>query len=263
MVKELSLRGRHALVCGASAGIGRAAALALAEAGAAVTALARSEGKLQELLPQLLAAGADQARALAADMDDRAQLMARIDELVRDRGPVHILVHNTGGPASGPLLEKSAEDLLHTFHRHQITAHLMVQKLLPGMRRDGYGRIVLVLSTAAVEPIAGLGLSNTIRAGMRGWAKTLASELPPGVTINSVLPGYTATERLNELKEAISKREGRSPDEIEADWIAGIPEGRLGEPSEIGHAVLFLASPWAAYIRGQSLAVEGGRLKSF
>ncbi len=129
------------------------------------------------------------------------------------------------------------------------------------MAAAGYGRFVQVLSTAAREPIAGLGLSNTIRAGMIGWAKTLAKELPPQVTINNVLPGYTATERLNELKHVIAERTGTTPQAVVDGWVAGIPEGRLGQPQEVAAAILFLASPLASYIRGQSLAVEGGRLQ--
>jgi len=179
---------------------------------------------------------------------------------VQAHGGLHICVHNTGGPRSLPLLATSEDDLRHTFARHQLTAHVLVRELHGFMATAGYGRFIHVLSTAAREPIAGLGLSNTVRAGMIGWAKTLAKELPPQVTINNVLPGYTATERLTELKHAISARTGVSPATVVEGWIAGIPEGRLGQPQEVAAAILFLASPLASYIRGQSLAVEGGRL---
>lgn len=257
----IDLAGRRALVCGASSGIGRASAVALASAGATVTALARSGDKLAQLCDELRDAGAPAARALVADMDDLAAFTTTVRDHVQTHGGMHICVHNTGGPRSMPLLETTEEDLRHMFTRHQLTAHALVRELHGFMAAEGYGRFVQVISTAAREPIAGLGLSNTVRAGMLGWAKTLAKELPPQVTINNVLPGYTATQRLTELKQAISARVGTTPEAVVAGWVAGIPEGRLGQPQEIAAAVLFLASPLASYIRGQSLAVEGGRLQ--
>lgn len=261
MATAVDLSGRHALVLGASSGIGRAAALALASAGADVTVASRSAEKLQAVLPALTQAGAPHARHVVCDMDDLVAFGAAL-ALVREQGgPIHIAVHNTGGPKSGPILSKSVADLSATFARHQLTAHALVTTLLPDMQAAGYGRFVNVLSTSAREPIDGLGLSNAIRAGMVGWAKTVANELPAGVTINNVLPGYTATERLEDLKRAVAERTGSTPEAVEASWVAGIPEGRLGRPDEIGQAILFLASPMASYIRGTSLAVEGGRLK--
>ncbi len=262
MSTTIDLSGRHALVCGASSGIGRAAALALARAGATVSVLARSRDRLAACAQELRAAGAPHPHAVVADMDDLSGFVAAVRAHVERHGGVHVCVHNTGGPRSGPLREMSTEDLRHTFARHQLTAHELVRLLCDFMAREGYGRFVQVLSTAAREPITGLGLSNTIRAGMVGWAKTLAGELPPGVTINNVLPGYTDTDRLTELKDAIAQRQGSTPDAVVAGWVSGIPEGRLGRPHEIADAILFLASPLASYIRGQSLAVEGGRLQS-
>ncbi len=261
MTVRIELTGRHALVCGASSGIGRATAVALAQAGATVTVLARSRDRLEVLCDELRAVGAPEAHALPADMDDLGSFTAAVRDHARSHGGVHVCVHNTGGPKSLPMLETTEDDLRHTFSRHQLTAHILVRELRGFMVKTGYGRFVQVLSTAAREPIAGLGLSNTIRAGMIGWAKTLAKELPPQVTINNVLPGYTATERLTELKHAISARTGVSPVEVVDGWVAGIPEGRLGEPQEIAAAIVFLASPLASFIRGQSLAVEGGRLQ--
>lgn len=258
---QIDLSDRHALVCGASSGIGRAAATALAQAGATVSVLARRQGKLEELCDELSAHGARAAHPVVADMDDREGFRAALRRQASEHGTIHIAVHNTGGPASGPLLEKTGDDLLAVFRRHTLTAHTMVKELLPGMREAGYGRFVQVLSTSAREPIPNLGLSNVIRAGMAGWSKTLSDELPPAVTINNVLPGYTATERLEELKAAVGQRQGKDPGDVERDWVSGIPEGRLGEPREIGEAVLFLCSPMASYIRGQNLAVEGGRMR--
>lgn len=255
------LAGKHALVCGASMGIGRAAALALADRGATVTALARSGARLEGLVAELRARDVP-AHALVADLDDRATLRDRVGAHVREHGVVHILVNNTGGPPSGPILEATEEDFLATFSRHVLAAHLLVRTLVPGMREAGYGRIVNVISTSVREPIPGLGVSNTVRAAMAAWAKTLSRELPPGVTVNSVLPGYTDTERLTELADEMGRRSGRDPEAVRADWIGKTPEGRLGRPEEIGAAIAFLASPEAAFVRGVVLPVDGGRLQA-
>jgi 3-oxoacyl-[acyl-carrier protein] reductase len=259
---DLGLAGRHALVCGASGGIGRAAALALASLGADVTALARSEAKLAALLPELQAAGAPHARAVVADLNDRKALSLSVAELLGEHGPVHILVNNTGGPPPGPLLSATEEDFVAAFGRHLFAAHLLVQAVLPGMREAGFGRIVNVISTSVREPIPNLGVSNTTRAAVAAWAKTLSGELPPGVTINNVLPGFTATERLASLAEATASRTGRSRDEVDADWAAQAPEQRLGRPEELGAVIAFLCSPAASFVRGASIPVDGGRTRS-
>jgi 3-oxoacyl-[acyl-carrier protein] reductase len=258
MAIDIDLGEKRAQVCGASSGIGEAVARRLAAAGAHVTALARREDKLTALVSEL---GGENACGICADMDDLTGFTQVIQTEIGRAGGFDIVVHNTGGPASGPILEKTEEDLVAVFARHQLTAHFLVRAALPHMRDAGYGRFVQVLSTSAREPIENLGLSNAIRAGMVGWAKTVANELPAGITINNVLPGYTATDRLGALKSAVSERTGRSQAEVEQGWVDGIPEGRLGRPSEIADAVLFLASPLASYIRGLSLPVEGGRLK--
>lgn len=257
---DLALTGRHALVCGASSGIGRATALALARLGARVTGLARRQEKLEELLAELKSAGAPEARFVVADLADRPLLRRKVDELLGCAGPVHVLVNNTGGPASGPILEAEESEFLRAFELHVLAAHQLVRQLLPGMREAGWGRIVNIISTSVKEPIPGLGVSNTIRGAMASWAKTLSKELPPGIGINNVLPGYTATDRLEVLALAMAERSGRSVREVEADWLRTIPEGRLATPDELGAVIAFLASPAASYVRGQSLAVDGGRL---
>jgi 3-oxoacyl-[acyl-carrier protein] reductase len=256
------LEERHALVCGASSGIGRATAVALAEHGARLTILARSRKKLEDLRPQLVDAGAPQVQVLAADLGDPVSLHAQLQPWLEHHGPVHILVHNTGGPPAGRLLEAETTALLDAFRQHVLSAHTLVRCLLPGMQQAGYGRIVNVLSTSVREPIDLLGVSNTIRAAMAGWAKSLSRELPPGVTINNVLPGYTATERLANLARKTAERRGVTPREVEAEWREMTPEKRLGAPEEIAAVIAFLASPAASFVRGVSLAADGGRLRS-
>jgi 3-oxoacyl-[acyl-carrier protein] reductase len=258
----MSLAGRHALVCGASAGIGRASAIALAAGGARITALARSQDKLEALMPVLTQAGAEKTAYLVADMDDRVALRKRVELLLTQSGPVHILINNSGGPPSGPILQATEDDFSKAFGRHVLAFHVLTQLVLPGMREAGYGRIINIVSTSVREPIPGLGVSNTTRAAVGGWSKSVSKELPAGVTINNVLPGYTATERLDALKQATSKRLGKAPEQVEADWLASVPEGRLGRPEELGEVIAFLASPAASFIRGVSLPVDGGRMQS-
>ena len=257
-----SLVGRHALICGASKGIGRAAAFAMAEQGAKLTILARSGAALEAMLPELREAGAAAARALVADLDDHAGLQGAVDGVVEDVGPVHILLNNTGGPPSGPLLDASPDAIVAALHRHLLGAHLLTRAVLPGMTEAGYGRIIQVLSTSVREPLDNLGVSNLTRAAVASWSKTLSRELPGGVTINNILPGYTATDRLFSLIDAVAERKGTTSDAVEAAWRGNVPEGRFAEPSELGAVIAFLASPAASYIRGVSLPVDGGRLRS-
>ena len=255
------LTERHALVCGASAGIGRATAFALAQQGVALSLLARRADRLEALRPELLAAGAASVNICVADLDDRAGLATALDQLLVS-GPVHILLHNTGGPPAGPLLDADLSVFETAFGRHVLAGQLMVQKLVPGMIQAGYGRIINVISTSVREPIPNLGVSNTIRGAVASWSKSLSRELPPGVTINNVLPGFTDTERLGQLRKAVAGRTGQSEEAVLAGWINQVPEGRLAEASELASAIAFLASEEAGYIRGVSLPVDGGRLRS-
>jgi len=259
---DLSLEGRHALVCGASSGIGRATALELARLGARVTALARSREKLEALTIDLKQAGSPEARFVVADLSIRPALKRHVEQLLSEAGPVHILLNNSGGPRSGPILEAEESEFLEAFNQHVLASHQLVRLCLPGMRDAGYGRIINVISTSVREPIAALGVSNTIRGAMASWAKTVSKELPPGVTINNILPGYTATDRLHVLSLAMAEKTGRSVSEVEEDWIRSIPERRIARPDELAGVIAFLASPAAAYIRGVSLPVDGGRLNS-
>ncbi len=257
-----TLAGRHALVCGASAGIGAAAAVALGSAGASLTLLARRLPQLQATAAAASAAGAPAVRTLVVDLQQLRPLEVAIADLLSTDGPVHILVNNTGGPPPGALLEADGGALLQAFERHLLASHLLVRAVVPGMRTAQYGRIINVISTSVREPLDGLGVSNTIRAAMAGWAKTLSRELPPGITINNVLPGATDTDRLASIRDGKASVSGQTPQQVVDGWLAGIPEGRLGRPEELGAVIAFLASPAAAYVRGVSLPVDGGRLRS-
>jgi len=260
---NLRLEGKFALVCGASKGIGAAAAHALADLGADVTLVARTEKSLKATFQQLRAEGRQRHGYFTADFDDQAGLQKTLDEWLKHNPKVHILVNNTGGPPGGPVNAAKPEEFLAAFNRHLICNQLLVQSLWPRMRAAGYGRIINVISTSVKEPIKGLGVSNTVRGAVASWAKTLAGELGQyGITINNVLPGYTRTARLETLFSARAEREKRSVADIEAEARAIIPLGRFAEAEEIGAAIGFLASPAASYITGVSLPVDGGRIQS-
>jgi 3-oxoacyl-[acyl-carrier protein] reductase len=262
VIRNRDLHGRHALVCGASAGLGRASALALAERGATLTLLARRNSELQALRPVLKNAGAGDTHVLVADLDDRPDLRRKVAEHLEKTGPIHVLLNNTGGPPAGQLLEAQEETILKHYGRSQLAPHLLTQLVVPGMKEAGYGRIINILSSSVREPIPGLGIGNTIRASMASWAKTLSRELPPGITINNVLPGYIDTERLAEVALGVAKAKGLGAAAVKQGWIDATPEGRIGKPEEIGRVVAFLASPNASFIRGATIPVDGGRLFS-
>lgn len=259
---DLDLAGKHALVCGASEGIGRAAAHELALLGAGVTVLARREAVLREVAAALPAAHGQHHDWRAADLADADALRATLDALVAER-PVDILVNNTGGPPGGSAHAAAADAYLDAFGRHLIAGQVLVQAVLPHMRARGWGRIVNVVSTSVREPIPGLGVSNTVRGAVAGWAKTLSRELgPDGITVNNVLPGYTETGRLAQIVRDRAAREGRDEDAVRADMQAGVPARRFARPEETAAAIAFLCSPAAAYVTGVSLAVDGGRMAS-
>ncbi|TNE54965.1 MAG: SDR family oxidoreductase [Bacteroidetes bacterium] len=259
---NLSLLNKNALVGGASAGIGRAAAIELASLGANVTLVARTEKTLLEALAELDTTQGQQHRYMIADFDDSQILLARVSELLL-QNPIHILVNNTGGPPGGPITAASSEEFLRAYHNHLICNQLLAQAVLPGMKTAGYGRIINIISTSVKEPIENLGVSNTTRWAVASWAKTWANEVGRfGVTVNNVLPGYTATGRLMEIiaKRAAGQHVGIP--EMEKQFKEQVPARRFAEPAEVAAAVAFLASPAAAYINGVNLPVDGGRTKS-
>jgi len=261
---DLSLAGKRALVCGSTQGIGRAAAVELAHLGATVTLLARDEDRLRLAaaeLPRPRGADAQGHTFLVADFSDPASVRTTVHASLSDGAPYHILINNTGGPPGGPVLDAPPEQFLAAFNAHVICNQILVQLLVPGMKRAGYGRIVNVISTSVKMPIPNLGVSNTIRGAVANWAKTLAGELGPhGITVNNVLPGYTRTERLASLIKARAQKAGVTEADVEREMIATIPAGRFGEAEEVAAAIAFLCSPAAAYINGINLPVDGGRL---
>ena len=258
---ENSLTGRHAMVCGASRGIGAATAKMLAKAGADVTICARNQSALEELKVELSKLGTGNHQVCIIDLEDTNSIGSKVQSIIAGNGPIHILVNNAGGPPGGPLINNEIEDFEAPFKRHLHASHTLVQLLAPQMKEENFGRIIQIISTSVKEPIPNIGLSNTLRGAMASWAKSLSRELDPCITINNVLPGFTDTERLGSLADSIHQRTGKSQDDIHKSWIEQVPIGRLIDPLETASAILFLALPASGGIRGVSLAVDGGRLR--
>ena len=259
----LDLSGKHALVCGGSQGIGRAAAIELAALGAHVTLLARSHDALEKVLADLPTIHPAQRHAwIAVDMSAHEELRAKV-EAAANAQPVQILVNNSGGPPGGPAYAATPEAFRCAFEQHLVGAQVLLQAVLPGMQAAGYGRIINVISTSVKEPIKNLGVSNTIRWAVASWAKTLAGELGAhGITVNNVLPGYTQTQRLEQILADRSKASGKPRADIEQAMLATVPVGRFASPAEIANVIAFLATPAAAYVNGVNVPVDGGRTQS-
>ena len=249
------LEGKTALVCGASKGIGRAVALMLARAGAKVIACARSVKDLDSLVPEMHGEG---HKSLELDLEDTEA----VSHAVANMETIHILINNSGGPPGGALLENTLDEFIGPFKRHLHAAHTLTRELVPLMEREGNGRIVNIISTSVREPIDNIGLSNTLRGAMASWSKSLSRELPPCITINNILPGFTDTDRLDSLADSISQKTGKSMDEVRDNWLGGVPIQRLVDPLETAAAVTWLCLPSSGAVRGVSLAVDGGRMRS-
>lgn len=255
------LSGKVALVTGASSGLGFAAAQALGRRGARVVIASRGGEKLDAARERLAAAGVE-AFAVPADIRDADALSRLVEEAARQAGPVDVLVANGGGPTSKPALELTEEDWQLALPLALLFVPRLCRLVIPGMRERGWGRIVALNSISARQPIPNLALSNALRPAVLGYLKTLSQEVAAdGVTVNAVLPGYTRTERQEELAAAASARTGKAKEEIVAGWIGNTPIGRMAEPEEIGEVVGFLCTPAASYLTGQAIAVEGGYVK--
>jgi len=188
-------------------------------------------------------------------------LEKRVNSHVERDGPFHILVNNTGGPPPGEIADAESEEFLDAFSKHLLCNQIMTKAVLPGMKAEGYGRIINIISTSVKQPIVNLGVSNTTRGAVASWAKTLSREVASfGITVNNILPGTTNTARLHSLFAELASKRGVKSKDIEEEWRSEIPTGRIAEPEEIAFVIAFLASPAASYINGINLPVDGGRL---
>ncbi|GGD24457.1 SDR family oxidoreductase [Hyunsoonleella pacifica] len=258
---NLNLNNKNALVCGSTQGIGKATAIALAQEGVNVTLVARDREKLKSVLAEL-----PQHRNhsyIVADFLNPRDLQEQVIKFIEKQHGFHIVVNNTGGPASGEIVNASLEAFENAFTMHVKCNHLLAQSTVPFMKAEGFGRIVNVISTSVKEPIPQLGVSNTIRGAVGNWSKTLSMEVAKfGITVNNVLPGFTDTERLAEIIKIKAKLEDKSIDKMTEIMKNYTPAKRFAQPEETANAIVFLASEAASYINGINIPVDGGRTKS-
>lgn len=258
---DLKLNNKFALVCGSTAGIGKASALALANEGANVTLVARNEDKLKQVIGEL--PHPKNHSYIVADFSNPEELRSKVSDFIHKNHGFHILVNNTGGPVGGPVFSAKIEEFENAFTHHLKCNHVLAQTVVPFMKDEGYGRIINIISTSVKQPLDGLGVSNTIRGAVANWSKTLANELGEfGITVNNVLPGATDTDRLAEIIKNNSAKTGKSVEDSANAMKSGVPAKRFARPEELAYAVTFLASACASYINGVNLPVDGGRTKS-
>ncbi|MET0300483.1 MAG: SDR family oxidoreductase [Flavitalea sp.] len=256
---NISLEGKIAVVCGSTQGIGKAIALSFAESGATCFLVARNEESLKAVLAELPVKHGQEHRYFTADFSDVATVHAVVKQIA-GTADVNILVNNTGGPKPGPITDAATEDFTNTFSQHIVCNQLLVQGFLPGMKKQGQGRIINIISTSTKIPIANLGVSNTIRAAVASWAKTLSNEVGQfDITVNNILPGYTETVRLDSLIKNIATNSGSSVEAVTDKLKNEIPMKRFGSAEELASLATFLASAQASYITGTSIAVDGGK----
>lgn len=259
---NLSLNNKKALICGSSQGIGLAIAQELALLGATCILLARNENTLQQAVKTLDTAQGQQHGFLVANFNDYHQVKQVVEEYTKNN-IINILINNTGGPPGGPITDAKVENFVDAFQQHLLCNHIITQLVIPGMKTSKYGRIINIISTSVKIPLKGLGVSNTIRGAVASWSKTMANELGEyGITVNNVLPGATATARLESIIKNKMEKMGIEQTAAENAMLNDIPMKRFAEPNEIAAAAAFLASPAAAYINGVSIPVDGGRTGS-
>ena len=261
---DLKLTGKRALICGGSSGLGRAVATALAAEGAHVALLSRNAEALQAVADELNAAGPGRAVVVTADLADHEALLRAVDaaeDLLG--GHIEILLNNTGGPPPSGVSNLEPAVWRDHFESMVLSVFRLTDRVLPGMRAMGWGRILNVASITVIEPVGTLGVSNTLRASVAAWAKTLAGEVAAnGVTVNTLLPGRIDTPRIERLDAARAAATGVEPAEARAESVKSIPAGRIGATEEFGAVAAFLASPLAGYVTGSLIRVDGGAVRA-
>lgn len=256
---NLSLDGKTALVCGASQGIGRAIAMSLADLGANCILLARNESALKDAVAQLDTEKGQSHHYVVVDFTQLDAFKTTISSITAKWG-IDILINNTGGPAGGLIADADPIAFEQAFRQHLLCNHILAQAVTPHMKEKGWGRIINVISTSVKIPINNLGVSNTIRAAVASWAKTLSNELAVyGITVNSLLPGFISTSRLDAVAEVFAVKEGVDKSTMVQSMKNSVPAKRFGDPSEIAAVAAFVASPAASYVNGITIPVDGGR----
>jgi len=257
-----SLTGKTAVVCGSTQGIGLAIAEELALLGATCILFARNQSALKEAVTRLHSDEQQNHSYYVADFSKPEEVRTAIEEVVTKTN-VHILINNSGGPKAGAIIDAHEEDFVKGFSQHIVCNQILTKAVVPGMKKEGYGRIINIISTSVKIPLNNLGVSNTIRAAVASWAKTMSNELGQfNITVNNILPGYTKTARLDSIIDSVVKAKNSDTETVEKEMEKDIPMKRFGEASEIAAVAAFLATPAASYVTGTSIRVDGGRTGS-
>jgi 3-oxoacyl-[acyl-carrier protein] reductase len=259
---DLGISGKTALVCAASSGLGAGIARALAREGAKVAITGTNPAKLEATLAAIRAEGGT-GMALVWDLADTSLIQPSIARIEAELGPIDILVNNTGGPPPSTVAGQAPDLWLRQFQAMVLSVIGITDAVLPGMKARGWGRILTSTSAGVVQPIPNLGLSNTLRAALVGWSKTLSREVAPhGITANIIVPGRIETERLLTLDKAAATREAKPLEAVTAAQKAAIPMGRYGDVAEYADVAAFLVSARASYVTGSVVRVDGGQIAS-
>ena len=255
---DLGLKGKRAIVMAASRGLGYASALGLAREGCRLIVCSRDQARIEAAAAAIKKETGADVTALVADVSSGSEARRLVDAAVSAYGGLEIVVHNAGGPPAGETLQMTEEQWQKAFEQNLLSFTRIVGAAVPEMKKAGYGRVLTIASSSIKQPIPNLALSNALRAGVWGIAKTLSRELAPhGILVNVIAPGRIDTERIAELDQASAQRSGRPVEEVRKTSIAGIPLGRLGRPEELANLVVFLASQAGSYITGQAITVDG------
>ena len=259
---DLGIQGKVALVMASSRGLGRAMAISLAKEGVKVAVTGRNLEDLQQSVELIKAAGGE-AFPLQWDLSDIAKVDGLVSQVEQTLGPIDILINNTGGPPPTPAAGQDPALWQKSFNEMVLSLIAITDRVLPGMRQRKWGRVITSTTSGAIAPIKNLAISNTLRAALLAWSKTLATEVASdGVTVNIIMPGRVATDRLRQLDEARAKREGISYEEVVKASLQQIPMGRYGDPKEYGDAATFLASQNASFITGTIMRIDGGQIQA-
>ncbi len=259
---DLGIRGKVALVMASSRGLGRAMAISLAREGVKVAVTGRNMADLQQSVDLIRASGGE-AFSLQWDLSDLAKIDGLVSQVEKVLGPIDILINNTGGPPPTPAAGQDPALWQKSFNEMVLSLIAITDRVLPGMRQRKWGRIITSTTSGAIAPIKNLAISNTLRAALLAWSKTLATEVASdGITVNIIMPGRVATDRLRQLDEARAKREGISYEEVVKVSLQQIPMGRYGDPQEYGDAATFLASQNASFITGTIMRIDGGQIQA-